>query len=179
MQMRRRILAVLVTGAIAPSTAMATDGYFAHGYGMKAKGMGGVSTALAQDSFGGANNPASMVWAGSRLDLGLDWFRPVRDAERSGAAFPTLNGSVDSNSKNFVIPEFGYNQLIRPDLSLGVSVFGNGGMNTNYPQGSFDCGAGAANMLCGSGSLGVNMSQLIVAPTLSYKLNAQHSVGAS
>lgn len=164
---------------LAASSAMATDGYFAHGYGMKAKGMGGVSTALAQDSFGGANNPASMVWAGSRLDIGLDWFRPIRDAERSGAGFPTLNGSVDSNSKNFVIPELGYNQLIRPDLSLGVSVFGNGGMNTNYPQGSFDCGAGAANMLCGSGSLGVNMSQLIVAPTLSFKLNAQHSVGAS
>ncbi len=164
---------------LAASSAMATDGYFAHGYGMKAKGMGGVSTALAQDSFGGANNPASMVWAGSRFDIGLDWFRPVRDAERSGAGFATLNGSVDSNSKNFAIPEIGYNQMIRADLSLGVSVFGNGGMNTNYPQGNFDCGAGAANMLCGSGSLGVNMSQLIIAPTLSYKLNAQHSVGAS
>lgn len=164
---------------LAASSAMATDGYFAHGYGMKAKGMGGVSTALAQDSFGGANNPASMVWAGSRFDIGLDWFRPIRDAERSGAAFPTINGKVDSDNSNFFIPELGYNRMIRDDLSLGVSVYGNGGMNTHYPQGNFDCGAGAANMLCGSGTLGVDLTQLIVAPTLAYKLNAQHSVGAS
>ena len=49
--------------------AAATNGYFAHGYGLKAKGMGGVATALAQDSFGGANNPASMVWAGGRIEI--------------------------------------------------------------------------------------------------------------
>ena len=57
--------------ALAAIPAAATNGYFAHGYGIKAKGMGGVATALAQDSFGGANNPASMVWVGTRLDLGL------------------------------------------------------------------------------------------------------------
>jgi long-chain fatty acid transport protein len=50
-------------------------------------------------------------------------------------------------------------------------------MNTTYPQGDFNCGAGPANMLCGSGTLGVDVSQLIIAPTLAYKLNAQHSVG--
>ncbi len=164
---------------LAAGSAMATDGYFAHGYGMKAKGMGGVATALADDSFGGANNPASMVWAGSRLDVGLDWFRPVRDAERSGAGFPTLNGKVDSGSENFLIPEFGYNQMVGNDMSLGVSVYGNGGMNTNYPQGNFNCGGGPANMLCGSGNLGVDLTQLIIAPTVSYKLNPQHSLGAS
>jgi long-chain fatty acid transport protein len=164
---------------LATSSAMATDGYFSHGYGMKANGMGGVATALAQDSFGGANNPASMVWAGSRFDIGLDWFSPVRSAERSGAGFATLNGKVDSGSENFFIPELGYNRMVRDDLSLGVSVYGNGGMDTNYPQGNFNCGAGAANMLCGSGNLGVDLTQLIVAPTLSYKLSPQHSVGVS
>jgi len=164
---------------LATSSAMATDGYFSHGYGMKANGMGGVATALAQDSFGGANNPASMVWAGSRFDIGLSWFSPVRSAERSGAGFATLNGKVDSGSENFFIPELGYNRMVRDDLSLGVSVYGNGGMDTNYPQGNFNCGAGAANMLCGSGNLGVDLTQLIVAPTLSYKLSPQHSVGVS
>ena len=69
---------------LAAGSAQATNGYFSHGYGMKAAGMGGVATALAQDSFGGANNPASMVWAGSRMDIGATWFRPIRDAERSG-----------------------------------------------------------------------------------------------
>jgi long-chain fatty acid transport protein len=161
------------------SSAFATNGYFPHGYGIRAKGMGGASVAMTEDSMGGANNPAGMVWVGSRLDAGMDLFSPRREATRSDAGFPTLNGSVDSQSKTFLVPEFGYNRMLGSDMSIGVTVYGNGGMNTNYPQGDFNCGGGPANMLCGSGNLGVDLMQLIVAPTISYKLNAQHSVGAS
>ncbi len=128
---------------------------------------------------GGANNPASMVWVGSRMDLGAYIFMPYRDAERSGAGLPTLNGKVDSGSNAFLIPEFGYTRALRNDLAVGLTVYGNGGMNTSYPQGDFNCGAGPANILCGSGSLGVDMMQLIVAPTLAYKINDMHSVGVS
>ena len=178
----RRLLALTpLCALLAAGSVHATNGYFSHGYGMKAKGMGGAATALAQDSFGGANNPASMVWAGDRMDIGVDWFMPVRDAERSGAGIPTINGKVQSGRENFLIPEFGYNRMINANLSLGVSVYGNGGMNTTYPQGNFNCGAGpgTANMLCGSGELGVDLMQLIVAPTFAYKLNADHAVGVS
>lgn len=166
--------ALLVAGS-----AFATNGYFPHGYGVKSQAMGGVSTALAQDSYGGANNPASMVWVGSRLDVGATWFSPVRDAERSGAMMPTLNGKVSSDREHFLVPELGYNRMLNNNLSVGVSVYGNGGMNTTYPQGNFNCGGGAANLLCGGGTLGVNLIQLIVAPTVAYKLNTQHSLGAS
>ncbi|MCW8807086.1 MAG: long-chain fatty acid transporter, partial [Rhodanobacter sp.] len=76
-------------------TASATDGYFSHGYGMKAKGRGGTAMAMTTDGFGGANNPATMVMAGNRLDVGLDLFSPRRKAERSGLG-PGLDGSVDS-----------------------------------------------------------------------------------
>jgi long-chain fatty acid transport protein len=159
--------------------ALATNGYFAHGYGLKAKGMGGVATALAQDSFGGANNPASMIWAGSRTDIGLDWFRPQRSAERTGAGFATLNGKVESDSKNFYIPELGYNRMVGEQLSVGLSIYGNGGLNTDYAEGGFNCGGGSANALCGSGRLGVDLIQLVVAPTVSYKLAPRQSVGAA
>jgi long-chain fatty acid transport protein len=161
------------------TTAGATNGYFPHGYGMKALGMGGASTAMAQDAMGGANNPASMVWAGSRFDLGATVFNPDRDAERTGSLIPTLNGKVTSDSKYFLVPEFGYNRMLRSDLSVGLTVYGNGGMNTTYPQGNFNCGGGPANILCGSGTLGVDLMQLIVAPTVAYKINPQHSIGAS
>ena len=174
-----RYLPIAAAACLAAGPALATNGYFAHGYGIKAKGMGGVATALAQDSLGGANNPASMVWVGNRLDLGADVFMPKRDAERSGAGFPTLNGKVDSGRTSFLVPEFGYNRMLNNDMSLGVTVYGNGGMNTSYPQGNFNCGGGPANMLCGSGKLGVDLSQLIIAPTVAYKLNAQHAVGVS
>jgi long-chain fatty acid transport protein len=69
--------------------------------------------------------------------------------------------------------------MINSDMSLGVTVYGNGGMNTTYPQGSFNCGGGPANMLCGSGTLGVDLIQLTVAPTVAYKINPQHSIGAA
>jgi long-chain fatty acid transport protein len=36
-----------------------------------------------------------------------------------------------------------------------------------------------ANLLCGSGELGVDLTQLILAPTLAYKMNPSHAVGVS
>jgi long-chain fatty acid transport protein len=179
--LRFSAIAAACAGAV---PALATNGYFPHGYGIKAQGMAGASTAMAEDSLGGATNPAKMVWVGSRADLGLSLFSPHRDAERSGAGIPPLDGKVDSDKTFFPIPEFGYNRMMRDNLSLGLTVYGNGGMNTTYPQGSFQCPTptGAfvpANMLCGSGDLGVDLMQLVVAPTVAYKIAPQHSVGAS
>ena len=177
-----------IAAACIAGPALATNGYFSHGYGMKSLGMGGVSTALAQDTLGGANNPASMVWVGNRLDLGANVFMPKRDSERSGSPITPINGYVDSDSTVFLVPEFGYNRMLSSDLAVGVSVYGNGGLNTDYPQGNFQCPAPPpappgtffpANILCGSGEIGVDLMQLIIAPTVAYKLNAQHAIGAS
>jgi long-chain fatty acid transport protein len=188
--MRNTLLTAVAAAALAPAVALATDGYFAHGYGMKAKGRGGASTAMTTDAFGGAVNPATMAFAGERLDLGLDWFRPDRSARREGSAGGTgfLDGSAEGNeSENFFIPEFGYNTMLRPDLSLGITVYANGGMNTDYPGTALDqgvCQGGApngvpANLLCGSGNLGVDLAQLILAPTLAWKFNPNHALGIS
>jgi long-chain fatty acid transport protein len=175
-RIRGGLIAALTTAAL-PSLAGATDGYFPHGYGLKGKGMGGTSLALAQDAMGGANNPAAMAFAGDRFDIGLDWFSPHRSAERTGAPAPTMDGHVDSDSTNFLVPELGFNKMLNPDFALGVTVYGNGGMNTNYPEGNFNCGGGSANILCGSGRLGVDLMQLIVAPTAAYKVAPGHAIG--
>jgi len=183
-------LGVLALALCGSNAAYATDGYFSHGYGMKASGMGGAATAMADDAFGGANNPATMVFVGDRIDAGITWFRPDRHAQRAGSAGGTgaLDASVDGNdTTNFLIPEFGYNHMMRPDLSLGVTVYGNGGMNTDYPGGQLDqgiCGGGApngvkVNILCGPGNLGVDLSQLIIAPTLAYKVAPNQSIGVA
>jgi long-chain fatty acid transport protein len=188
--MRKVLLAAAVAAALAPCVASATDGYFSHGYGMKAKGRGGASTAMTTDAFGGAVNPATMVFVGDRLDLGLDWFRPDRSASRTGSAGGSgmLDGSADGNEAgNFLIPEFGYNKMLNPTLSLGITVYGNGGMNTDYKGGQLDqgvCQGGApngvrVNLLCGSGNLGVDLSQLIFAPTLGWKFAPTQSIGVS
>jgi long-chain fatty acid transport protein len=189
MKLRVVAAALAVMGIALPGAALATDGYFAHGYGMKALGRGGAAIAMTDDSYGGANNPASMVWAGNRFDIGVQWFRPDREASRVGSAGGTglFDGSANGNEdQNFFIPEVGFNYLVNPNLALGVSVYGNGGMNTKYPAGQLDpglCMGGAptgvrsANLLCGQGDLGVDLSQLIVAPTLSWKFHPQHSIG--
>ncbi|MDO8932902.1 MAG: outer membrane protein transport protein [Rhodocyclaceae bacterium] len=190
-------IAVLFVAAGLSASAFATDGYFSHGYGMKAKGMGGAATAMAVDAFGGANNPASMVWAGDRLDIGLDLFAPKRSISRSGSGAVGIDGSASSDSNLFYIPEFGYNKMLGWDMSAGITVYGNGGMNTDYPGGQIPAGAagtcgtnaggfnqasqqsGPYNLLCGAGRLGMNLEQLIIAPTFSMKVNKDNSLGGS
>jgi long-chain fatty acid transport protein len=188
--MKLKKIAALIALAGLSSLAFATDGYLAHGYGMKGKGMGGVSTAMAQDSMGGANNPASMVWAGDRLDVGIDLFSPRRKIERRGSTpgFIAIDGKVDSDSTLFLVPEFGYNKMLGWDMSAGISVYGNGGMNTDYKGGqigaasmcaAFNPGQPSYNMLCGTGDLGMNLIQLVIAPTFAMKVNKNHSFGVS
>lgn len=192
---RNVVLALAVAAAVAAPSAFATYGYFSHGYGMTAKGMGGASTAMAKDTFGGANNPASMVWVGNRLDVGVDVFSPHRKAERTGSTTATFNVSGESASNEFFVPEFGYNSMLSPNASFGVTVYGNGGMNTNYPGGlmtgaaeagicgssvsGFNPGSTGQNILCGNNNVGVDLAQLIIAPTFAYKINPSNSVGIS
>jgi len=171
-----KVFAFMALAGLAGS-AYATNGYFSHGYGMKAKGMGGAATASSDDAFGGANNPASMAFAGNRFDLGADLFNPNRSASRTGLG--PLDMSVDSDSEYFLVPEFGMTKQMSSTLALGVTVYGNGGMNTDYAGGQINCGFGPANMLCGQGDLGVDLIQLIVAPTVAFKVAPNHSIGIS
>ena len=191
MSIRRAVMVCFIAaGSLAPLIAAATNGYFTHGYGLKNKGRAGVATAFAEDAFGGANNPATMVFVGNRIDFGADLFSPRREAERFGSSpfLGPIDGSADSESNYFLIPEFGYNRMINPNLSLGVSVYGNGGMNTDYPGGQipaasacagFNPAPGPYNLLCGNGSLGVDYMQLFIAPTVAYKITPSHAIGVA
>ncbi len=170
MNARRLKLAAAVAALFVPALASATNGYIPHGYGMKAIGMGGASIAYPQDALAGANNPAGMAMIGNRIDFGLTWFRPTRESEIVGNAMgPAVNGTYDGNGESdFLIPEFGYNRMLNSNLSLGVSVFGNGGMNTSYTK---------PVPLFGSSNPGVDLMQLFITPTIGYKITPDHAVG--
>jgi long-chain fatty acid transport protein len=169
---RKQLIVAALAAAVAPATALATDGYFAHGYGMKAIGMGGVGIALPQDALAPATNPAGLTMVGNRIDFGATIFRPVRGADIVGNG-AGLSGSYNGNdSSSFLIPEFGYSRVIDPKLTVGVAVYGNGGMNTNYKQSPF------ASFM-GSNPAGVDLMQLFIAPTAAYKLSDTNSVGVS
>jgi long-chain fatty acid transport protein len=171
MRIKKIVASLFSLGMVASPLANATNGYFPIGYGAQNEGMGGASIALPLDSLAAANNPAGMVMVGDRVDVELTFFKPTRNAEISRAQNPQFtNGNFDGNGRSmFYVPSFGYNKLISADTSVGVSVFGNGGMNTQYDN----------NFLGGTGPLGINLEQLFIAPTWSHKINANNSVGVS
>ncbi|MBC8414462.1 outer membrane protein transport protein [bacterium] len=149
--------------------SFATNGYFAHGYSPQNKALAGAGTALPLDSLAAATNPAGMVFVGKRADAGISFFNPNRSYTTGGTAFNTATtGKVKSDAEWFVIPALGFNWMMSKDYSLGVSIYGNGGMNTEYNATTF-----------GVSGTGVDLSQLFIVPTYSRKLNAKHAVGIS
>jgi long-chain fatty acid transport protein len=172
---RKLVVTFLVFLLLSPYALLATDGYVSTGFGIKQLGHGGAGIAFPLDSLAGATNPAGMLFAGDRIDFGVTFFQPIRGAEIVGnqlpPGYPDINGVYAANGKkNFFIPELGYNHLFNPRLSFGVSIYGNGGMNTRYPNGV---------PLFGTGRAGVNLEQLFLAPTVAYKLNEHNAIGAS
>ncbi len=157
------------------STSYATNGYYANGYSVQNKGLAGAATALPLDTIAAAANPAGMVWIGSRADISLALFIPIREYTITGnpsmapMTFGLAPGSVESESKLFVIPSLGYNRMMNDDYSIGISLYGNGGMNTDYNTNTFG----------GTTPTGVDLGQLFLVPTYARKLNAKHSIGLS
>jgi long-chain fatty acid transport protein len=186
-QVQRRLgLGLPITLALAAGGAQATDGYFANGYGLKAIGMGGAAAAVALEPFGGAVNPGAMSFLDTQWQVGLSWFSPDRSASRTGSGMAGIDGSATSDSTNFFIPEFGWNWRYSKELAFGLTVYGNGGMNTDYPGGqipqqsacaAFNPNAGPYNLLCGNGKLGVDLMQLMIAPYVSWQFMPGQSIG--
>ncbi|WP_295541715.1 outer membrane protein transport protein [uncultured Thiohalocapsa sp.] len=168
----RRPLAPAVALTLAlPATAWATNGYFAHGWGTKSKAMAGVAAALPQDTLVTATNPAGMAFLGRRFDVGVAFFHPSDRGYQANSDFATQTvpatvqtpggfqdfnvqfpaggfvtpGRVDSDSDWFLIPSIGYNHPLNERSSIGISIYGNGGMNTDYPTAVWENFAPAPN----------------------------------
>jgi long-chain fatty acid transport protein len=204
----RKVVAVAGLSAW-PLLAGATNGYFATGFGTAAKSMGGATAALPQDTLTAATNPAGMVSVGDRLDLGLAIFNPSpRGYEADSCPTcpgPSIDpGKVESRNDWFAIPSFGYNHRLGADSAIGVSVGGNGGMNTEYGRAVFRNFTFPANalldqsrnvvgfdvppytapnnanprgFLTASSPTGVDLNQLFIGLSYSRKLAPNHSIG--
>jgi len=194
----KSLLAIAVSSILASPVVNATNGYFGHGYSTKEKGLAGAGTAYSQDAMAAATNPAGMAFIGSRMDVGMALFSPSpRSYKVTGnpvapGGNPLTGGdpnapfgsfvnvtpgqTVESDSDFFLIPHFGYNRQLSSDSTVGLSVYGNGGMNTNY-QASDTPNGGVG--LFGDGDVGVNLMQLFFNVSFSKKLNDKHAVGAS
>lgn len=167
--------ALVTSAAIAfglSSPAHATDGYFLHGVGAKAKGAGGVAIALPQESTSIATNPALATEIDHRLDIGVDVFIPDRGAEIEGNAFG-LDGQYKGNATNpFVLGDVAYVRPLSDTVTIGLSFYANGGMNTDYSTHPLAA-------IGGTGAAGVDLKQGFIAPTVGVKLGERHSLGVA
>jgi len=174
----------LAAGLALPLSASATNGYFAHGYGTANKALAGAGVAMPQDALAPATNPAGITKLGHRMDLGLALFSPQREysvaGNPSGGAntLPLMPGTYDSDSNYFLIPSFGYNRPLDDNSAFAVAVYGNGGMNTDWPNVNNFPGSGRPSGTFYGGPAGVDLMQLFVAPTYAREVSGW-SVGAS
>jgi len=205
----KSLLAIAVSGILASPAVHATNGYFGHGYSTKEKGLAGAGAAYSQDAMASATNPAGMAFVGDRMDVGLWLFSPSpRKYTSSGPASNFLDPStgqftfgigdggqsIESENDFFLIPHFAYNRMLTSDSAVGIAIYGNGGMNTEYeggfasvdaalvdPTGTTPPGTAAAQLpgTYGAGTAGINLEQMFFNISFAKKLNPKHSVGGS
>ncbi len=168
--------------------ADAGGGYFVLGYGPVAWQTSGAVTAVAQDAFAGASNPAKLTAAGNQLDLSLTLLNPNRTIERKGATGEDAIHNFATTSANsiFFIPEFAYARQINDELAIGIASYANGGLNgefhgtTGVPGTNANpdaCGDRPGNFLLGCSELGFDLAQFIIAPTVAWRFTPSQSIG--
>lgn len=129
----------LLSASLFSASAFATNGYFAHGYSAAQRAMGGAGTALAEDALVSTINPAGLAWVGERLDFSLSHFVPIRDytagprgPEANEGIFTIAENQRRSQNEQYFIPGLGLNWVLDDEQNLGLAMYGNGGMNTEY-----------------------------------------------
>jgi long-chain fatty acid transport protein len=172
--MRCALAAVL---AAAAASAHATAGFFQLGYGIKAKGMAGVGIAFPQDALAPAINPAGIARLGSSVHVGVERFFAQRGSEIVGNNYREGNGNLNgdrdaSDPPAFWVPEAGASWTANARVSLGLAVFGNGGQ-TSYAQSPLKALHGSSE------PAGLEFVQAIIAPTVAWRLDGEHSIGLS
>jgi len=146
-------LGVTITAAMILATpAMATEGMFALGFSTNQRAMGGTGVAYGYEAMSATLNPANAANVGHEFQLGLDIFSPDR-----GIASAT--GNYRSDSRYFPVPNISYNKPLANGNVFNISLYGNGGMNTDYPAPLFRAGA----------PTGIDLSQMFISATYAGK----------
>jgi long-chain fatty acid transport protein len=180
---RSALVALLALGGgMAGTGAQATVGYFSNGEGAESKGMVGAGVAADAGVLGMALNPAMGIKIGNGASACLGWFNPSRSTTVDGDMDPMrgglIPGNYDSDSTSFFIPCGGANWTLNDRSALGFAVYGNGGLNTDYPSNMF---AGFANPMdpstYASTPVGVNLEQLFIQVNYAYQVNDQLALG--
>ncbi|MFT3930990.1 MAG: outer membrane protein transport protein [Spongiibacteraceae bacterium] len=175
--MAKKLLAYAIAAAslqwfMLASPAGATNGYFSHGYGVKAKGNAGAGIALPQDALAIATNPAGLTQIDDQINAGIELFQPKRGASIHGNAYGPDQTFDGDGTKSFLIPEFAFSRRLDKTIVTGVAIYGNGGMNTDYSTNPY-------SRFGGTGKAGVDLAQVFISPAVAWQITASQSIGAA
>ncbi|MCB2087920.1 MAG: porin [Sphingomonadaceae bacterium] len=159
------------------SQAMATEGYFSNGVGARHKGVAGAGVADGRDATVINLNPAGLANVeDSELDISISLFNPNRDVTVTGGPGFLPDGETKSNSPLFPIPNMAIAYKLNEQSTLGFSVSGNGGMNTNFSAVSNPACASppfpASNGVFCGGKSGVNLIQMFFTAAYAHDFGA-------
>lgn len=172
------LILILITTALLTQSTFATGGYFRHGLGIKYGSLAGAGTALSLSSIGAANNPGGLALLGkTSYDVNIAYFSPSRQYTVTGnpsgfpGTFGLVPGTTESESNSFFMPTLGANWMVDKNMAVGVTIYGNGGMNTDYPTQVFYDPT--------TSRTGVNIEQLFAGASFSYEFTENHSLGVT
>ena len=198
MKVSIKIVAISAAAAciLIPQVSTATNGAWLIGFGAKSRSMGGTGAADNRGGMAAAFNPATMVESENRFDLGADLFMPPRAIKHES----TRLGFTEEQSNNdiFLIPSMGATYKWNEDVTVGFAFIG-AGLQTEYDQSSdnssckrvnsgsvpgFNAGSCPPTVFNVLGTVagpeaGVELIQMQMLPSIAYKINDQHSVGAT
>ena len=177
---KKAALPTAVLIVLASQQAFATNGLAPTGLGQSHKAMGGAAVGNPMNTMSMATNPAAGSFIADGFDVGLELFKPNRTTTISGTSGGFADGTfVGDEDSVFLIPEGGYKKTMG-DYAIGVTVYGNGGMNTNYKAENSPYEAFCkANLGHSCGNTGIDFQQLFISPTFAAKIGENHSIGIS
>lgn len=173
--MKKLFLVLLLIGFSFQS--FATDGYYRHGYGIKYSALGGSGVAVSLSSLGAISNPAGISYLNNGFEVNGAFFSPERYYDIKGnmsmmpGTFGLMPGKVESGSTSFIFPTLGGNLKLSERFTVALSLYGNGGMNSDYPTNTFWDPT--------TQQTGVNIEQMFGNLSFAYKLGCNHSLGVA
>ena len=199
MKNRQRLSGVLLAGlfTLQSSFSMAGLGSYLNGAGANNRALSGAGVAFAEDGMVMAVNPAGLVlleenqWQVGALLLTAHQSAKATEVNPATAppgAFPLAPGKRSAEpdvpaevEHVFPIPFGSMYRRIDDRNSVGVVVYGNGGININYQ--AFDnpsCppGTPGRGYLC-FGDTASDIAQVFIAPTWSHAVNDRLRLGIS
>ena len=168
-------------GIAAPASVFATNGMFLIAPGTKSRGMGGVAITQSHDVITSAVNPATMAeLKTNRFDMGGDILIVNSEASMGESPYDYTEKSTPDHMALaegiYMMPALGASWT-QGDISYGFTMVPVGGGGSRYDYNLYNC-ANDSPTDCNN-KMGVSLMIMNINPTIAYKINDKHSVGAT